>query len=716
MCLTGFTSATPWKSSLWSILLLLILSFANISGVHARVSADSLRALSIGGLKAFLATEQSDTSLANAYWELTDLYKKVNRDSAMYWVEEGLRRTREAGNRLWEGNLLMEKARIYHWYDEFETSNAIYRESLPIFMEMNRYGRIAAVYNGIFVNHIDAGIHHDSVDTYFFKLIALKDSLGDAKLIGKAHYNYSIQQFQEGKYHLAVDHLMQAIEIYKEVGYDKGVLMSKSNLAQIQFGLKNIDKAIELNKEVGVEFKKMGDEVRYAGALQNLGACYEALHRYDQAVQCFREAIALNNKNNFQRNNLQAYEGLAAHMYALDKPDSSLYFAGLALALEKENYPAYSQAANLTMAQAYVAKGNYPLAERYALGYLKYNREKGADEYTSNSYKVLARLYEKWGKHKEANTYYALNEELRDSMFKKQYTQQVADMEAWYWSAQKRNDLTLAKKNEALKSQEANQAVIQKELYASQRNGLFVLFILLGTSGVLVYRVNLQRKKSQYMKQVSEMELKAVRAQMNPHTVFNVMSAIQALILKGDLQKAHQGMGKFGQLTRRILENSEKQLIPIEDEIMALQSYIEIESLRFPIQYKIEVDPELDQEMVEIPSMILQPYVENAIKHGIANKDRGVAGKLNIRLAKETNGIFCTVEDDGVGRDEAESKKNVRDQHYSMGTRLIRERLDLLGKGMSGRASVDILDVKNENGKVVGTRVELHIPVAFGEN
>ena len=201
---------------------------------------------------------------------------------------------------------------------------------------------------------------------------------------------------------------------------------------------------------------------------------------------------------------------------------------------------------------------------------------------------------------------------------------------------------------------------------------------------------------------------------MNPHFLFNALSAIQMLINKNDIKQSNMALAKFGKLMRLILENSEKQTISLEDEIKTLELYIELEALRFPFNYNVKVDPSLDKENMEIPSMIIQPYVENAIKHGISTKpaDRNI----NVSFNRQNNHLLCTVEDDGVGREMAEATKSKYAQHKSMGTKLSQERLELISKQIAGKAEVIIKDMHTEQGTPSGTRVELSIPITYNAN
>ena len=214
--------------------------------------------------------------------------------------------------------------------------------------------------------------------------------------------------------------------------------------------------------------------------------------------------------------------------------------------------------------------------------------------------------------------------------------------------------------------------------------------------------------------QIRELELIAIRAQMNPHFLFNVLASIQMLINKSDVISANNALAKFGKLMRLILENSEKQTILLDDEIEMLKLYVELESLLMSFKCKITVDPMLDVESIPIPTMIIQPYVENAIKHGISGLESG--REVNIDFKMSNGNLFCTIQDNGIGRQMVEASKGKYSKHKSMGTRLTSDRLKIMNKQIASNVEVRVKDLVNDKGKPAGTLVELNLPILYYEN
>jgi streptogramin lyase len=221
----------------------------------------------------------------------------------------------------------------------------------------------------------------------------------------------------------------------------------------------------------------------------------------------------------------------------------------------------------------------------------------------------------------------------------------------------------------------------------------------------------MEKKVLEIEKQLFDLEQKALQLQMNPHFIFNSLNSIQSFIVNNDSDRATLYLAKFAQLMRLILANSREQFVSVKDEIKILIYYMDIENLRFDnkFDYKITVDPEIDDDFVGIPPMIIQPYVENAILHGIIHKTG--KGNISINLSLQKDNIHCVVEDDGVGREKAmEIKNNSGLKHKSRGMIITKERLEILNKQIKGQISVSVFDLKDENGNAKGTKVEIIIP------
>jgi len=232
-----------------------------------------------------------------------------------------------------------------------------------------------------------------------------------------------------------------------------------------------------------------------------------------------------------------------------------------------------------------------------------------------------------------------------------------------------------------------------------------------------IYRIrqvrHTEKLKTDFNKQLAQVEMRALRAQMNPHFIFNCLNSINRYIVKSDQATASLYLTRFAKLIRLILDNSNSKNVILSNELEALRLYIDMESLRFDkkFTYAIQVDEDINPESIELPPLIIQPYVENAIWHGLLHKEEG--GNLDIHISIEgQNMLRCEIHDNGVGREKAkEMKSKTATTRKSLGMKLTENRLTLLNEHAHLNASVEIIDLKSEENKPLGTKVILMIPV-----
>jgi len=211
-------------------------------------------------------------------------------------------------------------------------------------------------------------------------------------------------------------------------------------------------------------------------------------------------------------------------------------------------------------------------------------------------------------------------------------------------------------------------------------------------------------------KQKFDLEQKALRLQMNPHFIFNSLNSIQSYILSHDAEKAVQYLGKFSQLMRLILTHSAHKFISLKDELLAVSYYLDLEKLRFEdkFDYSVNVDENIDEEFIEIPPMIIQPYIENAIIHGLLHKP--TKGKIDIDFKLMGNRVICTVVDNGIGREKSlELEKQSGLKRKARGMLITKARLEILNRQSEDEFSVRVFDLKDDKGNPAGTKVEIVI-------
>ena len=247
----------------------------------------------------------------------------------------------------------------------------------------------------------------------------------------------------------------------------------------------------------------------------------------------------------------------------------------------------------------------------------------------------------------------------------------------------------------------------------------------------MISRIIYKRKRDKeqlttdFKKQLAEAETKALRAQMNPHFIFNSLNSINSFVMDQKHEIASDYLIKFSKLIRLILDNSRSETIPLEKELETLKLYVILEAARFENRFKCvyRIAENVDTNSIKIPPMLLQPFVENAIWHGLMQKEGEGTITVEISMSSEQLTVSSeqiadnseqllriTITDDGIGREKAAELKSKSATHKSHGLKVTSQRIEMMNKLNSTGAHVNIVDLKDEQGNAMGTKVELIIP------
>jgi tetratricopeptide (TPR) repeat protein len=305
------------------------------------------------------------------------------------------------------------------------------------------------------------------------------------------------------------------------------------------------------------------------------------------------------------------------------------------------------------------------------------------------------------GDFKKAFSYLQLFYESRDTMYATQQGRQF--------------EILIAEDDADRQAQKIRMLAQDNELNKLNLSKTRFVFVVTAAGIVLVSIILLlffQRRRLRAEQRSISMEQRLLRAQMNPHFIFNSLASIQNFVINENSDQASIYLSRFSQLVRNILDNSAEEYVPLEKEISTIENYLELQKVRYAgkIEYRISVDETIDTENILIPPMLAQPFIENAIEHGIRHKSS--PGQIEIRIKIIDQIIRIEIEDDGVGREKAqeiESKQKIR--HRSMAISITRDRLEILNKKLKKKIRMEILDLKDASGQACGTRVEFGIPV-----
>jgi hypothetical protein len=375
----------------------------------------------------------------------------------------------------------------------------------------------------------------------------------------------------------------------------------------------------------------------------------------------------------------------------------------------------------LDVAQCYAALQKDGDALGYVYEGLDIAHRSRSKQYLRDAYKILFEIYQRNGKLDSAFSYHqnyvtqkeiVANDVVKGQFAAYNYNQRISSLD----------------KEKSAQHQQLKQAAQQRSILAIGIAGLLLLGVFL-IRNILLKRKNeknlrqlaenelqlqkfeSERTKSEFQQKTTALEMQALRAQMNPHFIFNSLNSINRFILQNNKLQASEYLTKFSRLVRLILQNSQTTLTSLESELEALQLYLELEALRFDhhFDYKINVEEDLDVSTLKLPPLLIQPYVENAIWHGLMHKEE--KGHLHIGISQNDDMLLCKIADDGIGRKRAaERRSKSAATHKSMGMQITANRIAMLHQEKHD-SFISINDLVLPDGNAGGTEVILKIPV-----
>jgi sensor histidine kinase YesM len=506
-----------------------------------------------------------------------------------------------------------------------------------------------------------------------------------------------------GQFSAGIDFLNKAADFAK-ANKIKGILpeiyLAMADIYSVSQKSEKVEESLTLVLEAA---REENNGVTVKDALYKLGK-YRLSHNWDfKTVDNYlRQSLAMALQLADTVIIAAVYADMGWNYVLAKKPDSSLFCYELAIRYAVPGRRYY------TLANSY---GNMGTIYRDLHKYDKANIywKKGLEIAKSNSdwytlswiYGDMSQMAKDQGKLDDAYRYQVMYKAYSDSLAKQQNKEGLAMAQAKFDAD------TIKRKLELASLQIRNQRMI---IYGFA--GFLLLTIIIAILLLRQSKQNARRKITEMNQRILEITQANLRQQMNPHFIFNTLNSIQYYMYKHDKLATNNYLTKFSSLMRKILENSRHTAVPIRDELDALQLYLELESIRFrdKFDYEIQVDEEIDPLMYKIPTMLIQPYVENSICHGLMYREK--KGKVQISLNLEKDHIKCTIEDNGIGREASrEINRNKEKTHNSLGTQITESRLNLVSTLYGKDMKTNFTDLKDEQGNAAGTRVEIQIPI-----
>lgn len=518
---------------------------------------------------------------------------------------------------------------------------------------------------------------------------------------------YLVQINYEG----ALRSVYKAKEILEKEQLDSLEMARTLNvLGLIHMEMNQPDESLDFFKQSLNWLLLIKDSTRIDRAYNNLGALSQKEGKLEMAASYFRQSRALRVLLGYSTRIAYSDFNLGSVHLKLNQLDSAGFYFSRGSDIfnainSKEGVPALFQ---ISIGEYLLATGKYEEAISYIERGLSDALEKGIVDRWIKSYDLLSEALYKLGRNKSAYEVLRKRVALADSINKVTNTVAIAEMEARYQNVETEKQLM--------------QSIAENLEKESQimRMRFQIIWIISGAiiliaAVVVLYWFRVQKRKvSQAGLEASlaSTKLMALKSQMNSHFIFNSINTAQGFVLNSQQEKTYNYLTKFARLLRSVLENSDADFVPIEDEIELLKDYVEIETIRFNNKFTCDfsVDEVLENEIFEIPSMIIQPFVENAITHGLINlKSR--EGRLSIKLQKFQQQILCEVTDNGIGRKHAAEIKKRKERFYkSQAFSNVKERLKLFDAQGEAKLHFQVTDLHDEQGEPSGTKVEIWMP------
>lgn len=613
-------------------------------------------------------------------------------------------------------------------------------ESLKLYENIGYKKGVATCYDAMGIAYKRKGDVRKSI-SYYKKAIKIGKEIGSDGLSATllnlgAAYEY-LGEFSE-----SISYLKQALSIAKIDKNEQGIAYSLNNLGIVYDHQGNYPLALEHYKESLYINEKLEDSIGIASNLVNIGIIYKIQKHYDKAMKYYEKSLEINERINNKREISSTLNSIGSiHMENGDYKNALKHYID-ALNISKQ-ISSNSETPYIlnNIGEIYSKLKDYNIANRYFIEAKKISKEIENKETLCESYiglaetyvnqkvydsalsnvqkakkiskksgflncqkdasEILSEIYKATGNYKKAFSSHQQFKILNDSLFNKENIEKITQLEYEYKYRQQLDSLSI---NE-LKLTKTIKATSQ-DLEKSQRNylwatiGVLLLSILLGT---FFFYQKLKNAKTKTQNAV--MEQKLLRSQMTPHFIFNSLSVLQGMILNKEEKKSVHYLSKFSKLLRLTLENSRDKTVSLLQELTAVQEYLTLQNLENDA-YKctILVEDSIDVPAFEIPPMLIQPFVENAIEHAFINQaeDR----KIDIRLTYADKKLICSIADNGVGINFKSQSKN--GNKNSLATTITSERLEVISKDFNMEGSVTIEDQQQFNEQ--GTLVTLVIP------
>jgi Histidine kinase len=543
--------------------------------------------------------------------------------------------------------------------------------------------------------------------TYYEKVVSLSDSINFIYGKALAQINLGILLYNSANFDASNKAYFKAIGYADDCNAPRLKAVALNNIADNLKTLKDFEKSRKYIQEaIDLNIK--------LEAWRGVAINYELLQQCDLEEKLFKNAkvnlikgmtYALKTSDSYILSLF--YLGFGKLQAINNKRDSAEYY------FDKALQEARLESDLRNELQVYLARVKYfttmPAGKKISLldSALRLAKQTDYLEGVANTAQQLSAVYDELNNKDSSLVFYRIYRSAADSLFSENNKRNVIIQESEWQLKRKEIENTRLKGLAALQQKDL---VVKNSLLLAA----LTVFVLALAIAAFVYKNNQAKKKrtEAHMKQkIAEVEMKVLRAQMNPHFIFNSLNSIENFMMQNEKRLASDYLNKFTRLIRTILDSSLSDLIPVTKDMEALQLYIDLQQLRFnnKFTYKTNIDPLIVNGDYKVPSLIVQPFVENAIEHGIAHSEKHDC-TLSVSAMLNNDFILYTIEDNGIGREQAAAyNMQNKKQHKSLGISITKDRIHIFNDTVKSVEDVVITDLYDDKQQPAGTRVEVKI-------
>jgi tetratricopeptide (TPR) repeat protein len=687
-----------------NILVIILLFFTDLLSSYGQIQK------SIDSVQVLIDNAHDDSTKMYYMISLSSLVKKYDKEKAFSIAKKATLLGEQIEQGCCKTKAYVNWAYMHYEVNKLDSALLLYKQTLEMIDSVTCRKELAEAYNEIGIVYREMGELIKSIQYHKKALVICNEIKDTVTLIGVLRI-IGIPLRLLGKYDQALEYYYNAMRLAEKINLINEIAYINLNIASVYLTQNSPEKALPCL----LQSKKILEKLDYKSELItlyiNLAVIYNRFDSIDKAFDCYAiaEKYARETNNNLKICHILSNEGGLYFDQGNYEKAIQTQMAAYKIATENKQYMIIFNAA-YSLGQIYQARNQTEKAIRFLKQALDISHETGFLEGVKRTTELLSSIYQQQGRYKEA--FLAQKEFIRasDSLFNESKVKEITRMEMQYEFDRIQHDQELVNLK---KTQKYESELRQQKNYRNAAILGVVLILLFSLILFYIFRLRHQQKLQNLQNDLFQYMQKSMSQQMNPHFIFNTLTSILYFIDQNERETGIKYVEKFALLMRVALNNSQKATVALSDEIEFLQLFADLEAVRFkkPFELRIDIDDKIDQKLYHIPAFILQPIMENSIKHGLMPMEE--PGRILISVRQTDNFLFCVIEDNGVGIAAYEKPKDteVFKKHKSMATSLLNRRLQLLGLYYNKEFSLRYSPARILSGKYTGTRVELELPL-----